>query len=171
MTAENLHCCLVVGAVNVLPLPRAGEILLPRKRLRHRCNWSLFSKRLLRINTYANPLLSTYIEMHRFTTYTRSCQKLIDPKQKSSTESDRARPQLNSKMTQVLSKLAFIKGNNQNVTSWVNPSTAKRWVATVALQLFGGCLLLQFPCDWKWSLQLVTVNHHKNISAMFASRV
>lgn len=172
MTAENVHCCLVVATVNVLLLLRAGEILLPLKRLRRRCNRSLFSKQLMRINACANLLLSTYTEMHKFATYTHSCQKLIDLKQKSSTESDHARPQLNSKMAQVLSKLAFIKENNQNVTSWVNPSTAKRWVATVALQLFGGCLLpLQFLCDWKWSLQLVTVNHQKNISGMFVSRV
>lgn len=84
--------------------------------------------------------------MHKFATYTHSCQKLIDLKQKSSTESNHARPQLNSKMAQVLSKLAFIKENNQNA-------------------------ILQFLCDWKWSLQLVLVNHQKNISAMFVSRV
>lgn len=117
MTAENVHCCLVVATVNVLLLLRAGEILLPLKRLRRRCNRSLFSKQLMRINACANLLLSTYTEMHKFATYTHSCQKLIDLKQKSSTESDHARPLLNSKMAQVLSKLAFIKENNQNVTS------------------------------------------------------
>lgn len=88
MTAENVHCCLVVATVNVLLLLRAGEILLPLKRLRRRCNRSLFSKQLMRINACANLLLSTYTEMHKFATYTHSCQKLIDLKQKSSTESD-----------------------------------------------------------------------------------